>query len=129
MDYQQFCGLPHPENQKEKSMSDAIGLMSVQELQKRLNDKKPDFILVDVREENEYEIAHIEGAVLKPLSRLEFEYQDLSKNKEIAIHCRTGGRSMRACQFLQTQGYTKLYNVTGGITAWAQEIDPQVPIY
>jgi adenylyltransferase/sulfurtransferase len=129
IDYQQFCGIPHPENKKEKSMSDAIGLMSVQELQKRLQDKKTDFILVDVREEKEYAIAHIEGAILKPLSELEFDYEDLSKDQEIAIHCRTGGRSMRACQFLQTKGYTKLYNVTGGITAWAQEIDSSVPIY
>ncbi len=141
IDYEQFCETSRQESKedKEELMSDqsagVIKSMSVQELQKRLNSnkaagaKKTDFILLDVREQNEYEIAHIEGSILKPLSQLEFNYQSLPKDSEIVVHCKMGGRSMRACQFLQTQGYTKLYNVTGGITAWSQEIDQNVPIY
>ncbi len=132
IDYEQFCGVPRQENKienKEKPMNDDIQQMTVQELQKRLNGKKKDFILVDVREQNEYDIARIEGAILKPLSKLEFDYQDLPKDKELVLHCKMGGRSMRACQFLQAKGYTKLHNVAGGINAWSNEIDPQVPIY
>lgn len=128
IDYQQFCGIPKADD-KEKPMNQDIPHITVQELDKRMKNENDDLVVIDVREPHEFEIARIEGATLKPLSEFENNFSDLPKDKEIAIHCKMGGRSLQACEFLKGQGYDKIMNVTGGITAWAQEVDSSVATY
>lgn len=93
----------------------------VQELKSKIETKET-IQLIDCRELAEWNEAKIEGATLLPLSVFEQKYPDVltDKNAEIIIHCRSGARSMRACMFLLSQGYTNLTNVTGGIMAWSQ---------
>jgi sulfur-carrier protein adenylyltransferase/sulfurtransferase len=78
-------------------------------------------LLIDVREPDEYAVAHIEGAQLIPLQTLPSQLDQLPKDREIFIHCKMGGRSAKAVQFLLDQGYTQVKNVTGGIEAWLAE--------
>ncbi|MFA6236833.1 MAG: rhodanese-like domain-containing protein [Bacteriovorax sp.] len=80
------------------------------------------FQFIDCREQKEWEEAHIEGAKLLPLSEFEVKYEDLLKNKNepIVIQCRSGARSMKACIFLLSKGYTDLTNLEGGIMGWMQ---------
>jgi sulfur-carrier protein adenylyltransferase/sulfurtransferase len=84
--------------------------------------------VLDVREPHEYEVANI-GARLIPLSELPERLVELDKDETLAIHCKTGGRSARAVQFLQEAGFQNVYNVKGGIDAWSEEIDPSIPKY
>ncbi len=108
-----------------------IPQLSVADLKAKL-DSGEDFLLLDVREEDEYAISKIERAKLFPLSTFGEKWEnELSefKDKEVIIHCKMGGRSQRACEFLESQGFTNLANVAGGITAWADEIDPTTPKY
>ena len=103
--------------------------ISVQRLTEKL-DRNEKFRFVDCREEDEYGFCKIPGAELIPLSNFaEKALQVLKPDEEIVIHCHHGGRSMRACQFLESQGYQNTVNVTGGIEAWSLQIDPQVPRY
>ncbi|MDE1921669.1 MAG: molybdopterin-synthase adenylyltransferase MoeB [Candidatus Omnitrophica bacterium] len=110
---------------KDENMIEEI---SVQEL-KRLRDKNPDLYLLDVREKDEWETARIEGAHLKPLSTFEDNFKDIPKDRPVYCYCHMGGRSARVTQFLKAQGYSKVFNVKGGIHAWALEIDPAVEQY
>jgi sulfur-carrier protein adenylyltransferase/sulfurtransferase len=82
-----------------------------------------------VREPDEYKIAQVEGTELVPLSQLAQRFRELDPNQALYIHCKMGGRSMQALQFLRQQGFQNLKNVMGGITAWSNEIDPSVPKY
>ncbi len=86
--------------------------------------------LIDVREPVEYEIARIEDAELLPLSRFN-EWAGTLKNpdEEIVVMCHHGIRSAQVCAFLTRQGFKRLYNLTGGIDRWSQEVDPSVPQY
>lgn len=102
--------------------------ITVQELKQKI-DQGEKVVLIDVREPWEYSIAKIEGAQLIPLGMLAAEYKKLDPNGEIVIHCKMGMRSMDATQFLLQQGFTNVKNLTGGIIAWSQHIDPSVPIY
>ena len=102
--------------------------ISVREL-KQLRDQDPDLYLLDVREPAEWDVAHIEGAHLKPLSKLEENFSDIPRDKPVYCYCKTGRRSAKVVTFLESQGYTNLANVIGGIQAWSEEIDPQIPQY
>jgi len=77
----------------------------------------------------EYQIAHIEGVALLPLSTLAARFAELDPEQSYYIHCKSGGRSLQAVQFLRQQGFKRLKSVKGGIGAWSQEIDPTVPKY
>jgi molybdopterin/thiamine biosynthesis adenylyltransferase/rhodanese-related sulfurtransferase len=103
------------------------GQISVQEL-KQLRDQNPGLYLLDVREQDEWDVAHIEGAHLKPLSSLEKSFDDIPKDRPVYCFCKGGGRSLRAVGFLKSKGYSAI-NIKGGINAWSQEIDPAVPRY
>ena len=89
------------------------------------------FMLVDCREEDEYEICRIEGAILVPLSRLVFEASEKLPNKEvpIVVYCHHGQRSGKATEFLRRRGYANAFKLAGGIEAWSVEVDPEVPRY
>ena len=97
-----------------------IDIMRVQELKERM-DKGDELILVDCRETEEYHQGHIEGARLIPLSNFMEGSQVLSdKQATIVLQCRSGGRSLRAAQYLEEEGFEKLYNLEGGILAWQE---------
>lgn len=92
-------------------------------------DAGADFTLVDVREVHEYQICRIEKAQLIPLGELPKRLNELDKNADIVMHCKMGGRSAKACDVLRANGFTKVRNMTGGILAWADKVDPSVPKY
>ena len=125
IDYEQFCGMM-PEADGPAMNLDEV---TVQDMKRALDDPKLGIKIVDVRERDEYEIAHVEGAQLLPLSQLEARFTELDPNQEYYLHCHHGGRSMRALQFLRQQGFKYLKNVKGGISAWSEQIDPSVPQY
>jgi adenylyltransferase/sulfurtransferase len=102
--------------------------ITVQELKQKF-DRGEKVVLIDVREPWEYNIAKIAGAQLIPLHTLASECKNLDPNAEIVVHCKMGMRSMDATQFLLQQGFKNVKNLTGGIVAWSQHIDPSVPLY
>jgi rhodanese-related sulfurtransferase len=111
-----------------KLKTKAVKEITVKEL-KQLMDDGADFQLIDVREPNEFEVAEI-GGTLIPLSTIPDNADQISKDKQVVIHCRSGKRSANAIQFLEQQhGYDNLYNLVGGILAWSDEIDPSVQKY
>lgn len=119
IDYEQFCGMRDKE---------AIPQMSPQELKRRM-DAGESFELVDVREPFEYEIARIDGARLIPLGEISERLDEVSSEQPIVVHCHSGTRSAQAVGLLQQHGFTKVYNLEGGIEAWSDQIDPNVPKY
>ena len=89
------------------------------------------FLLLDVREENEYEIARIEGSLLIPMSQLRIRLTELEPHQQsrIIVHCHHGGRSMQVTQALRDQGFTSVQNMAGGIDDWSLQIDSEVARY
>ncbi|MFN8310390.1 MAG: rhodanese-like domain-containing protein [Chitinophagales bacterium] len=101
---------------------------TVQEL-KEMIDTKADFQLIDCREPHEFEFCNLNGELI-PMADIPHETDKISKTKTVVIHCRSGNRSGRIIEWLeQMHGYTNLYNLKGGILAWADEIDAAVPKY
>jgi adenylyltransferase/sulfurtransferase len=125
IDYEQFCGIT-PEPAESTANPDEI---SVQEMKKALEDPKLNIKVIDVREQDEYQIAHVIGVPLIPLSVLDKRFTELDPNQQIYIHCKSGVRSMKALKFLREQGYKYVKSVKGGISAWSDEIDSSVPKY
>ena len=78
-------------------------------------------LLIDVREPDEYAVANIDGSRLIPLKTLPDQLASLPLDREILVHCKAGGRSARAVQFLLDQGFTRVKNVAGGMDAWLAE--------
>jgi len=126
IDYDQFCGIPQAA--AAEAAEAPIPTMTVRELKQKL-DSTDKFVLVDVREPFEWDICHLDQAKLIPLGQLPSRMSELDSADEIVIHCKSGGRSAKAVRLLQEAGFSKLHNVEGGITAWADEIDPSVPKY
>jgi len=125
IDYQQFCGIvPEAKVAAEKN---GIPQMSVTELKQKL-DAGEDVFILDVREPYEYQIAQIGGHLI-PLGELPNRLGELDTEKNIVVQCKSGGRSQRAAEFLAQNGFSKLHNLAGGILAWSNEIDPDVPRY
>lgn len=130
IDYEQFCGIPQA---KEAESNMSISEMTVTELKQLIDSGADDFVLLDVRNPNEYQIASIPGSVLIPLGDIE-DGSGINKVKELVnghrliAHCKLGGRSAKALSILQEAGIEGT-NVKGGIKAWSQEIDSSVPEY
>lgn len=103
--------------------------ITVQELKSMMDGATKPFIL-DVREAYEYDIANLEGTLI-PLQELPQRVDELEDHRDemIVVHCRTGGRSAQAVQYLQAMGYDQAVNLKGGVIAWSQEIDPTLPTY
>ena len=120
IDYEQFCGARRDE--------EAIPTMSAHELKRKMDAREP-FELIDVREKFEYEIARIDGAKLIPLREIAERADDLKREGPIVIHCHSGQRSAQAVRLLQQRGFANVYNLEGGIDAWANEIDPAMQKY
>jgi sulfur-carrier protein adenylyltransferase/sulfurtransferase len=125
IDYDQFCGIP-AEPTTPMANPDEV---TVQEMKKALDDPKLGIRVIDVREPDECEIARVQGVPLFPLSTLPQKFTELDPNVQYYIHCKSGIRSMKALKFLREQGFKYLKNVKGGIAAWADEIDHNVPKY
>lgn len=89
------------------------------------------FLLLDVRQPDEHATANIDGATLLPMSELAERVNELEpfRRRPIVVHCHHGGRSLRVTHWLRAQGFANVRNMTGGIDAWSQEIDPSVPRY
>jgi molybdopterin/thiamine biosynthesis adenylyltransferase/rhodanese-related sulfurtransferase len=125
IDYEGFCGMIQPDEPVHLHPDE----VSVQQLKEALDQPALGIHVLDVREAGEYEIAHIEGVPLLPLSQLALRFTELDPNQTYYIHCKVGVRSLHALEFLRQQGFKSLKSVRGGITAWSEEIDPNVPKY
>lgn len=132
IDYEQFCGIPQAQAAEEKERQE-LPEMNVRELKQLLDSGVDDFVLIDVRNPNEYEIAKIPGAVLIPLGDIERgsgveKVKELVNGHRLIAHCKGGVRSAKALSILKDFGIEGT-NVKGGIRAWSQEVDPSVPEY
>lgn len=102
--------------------------ISVQELKEKI-DNNEDFQLIDVRETFEYEVSNLNGENI-PLGGILIEAHKVAKDKPVIIQCRSGKRSAAAVMQLEQQyGYDNLYNLKGGILAWQEAYDPNMPVY
>ena len=96
---------------------------------KEMFDNKEDFQLIDVREEYEYDISNLGGELI-PLGSVMENVDKIAKDKTVIVHCRSGARSGSAISQLEKQfGFTNLYNLKGGILAYADQIDPTITKY
>ncbi|MEO6911640.1 MAG: ThiF family adenylyltransferase, partial [Edaphobacter sp.] len=140
IDYDQFCGIEKPtsvgplEVAHDKAVADlacvdGVPQISVEALKQKL-DAHEDVFVLDVREPHEYQIVNL-GAPLIPLGEVERRIGELAeqKNREVVIHCKSGARSQKAALALKRAGFTNVSNLKGGITAWAERIDPSLPKY
>jgi adenylyltransferase/sulfurtransferase len=123
IDYNEFCGI----RGEEKPVESTVPTISVEEL-KRRQDAGDDLFVLDVREPHEYQICNLNGYLI-PLNDLPKRVHELDSSREIIAHCRSGMRSAKAVEFLRQAGFTKVKNLTGGILAWAEKIDPKMPKY
>ncbi len=124
IDYQEFCGI-QPEGER-----DYLEGITAAELKMKMDDGE-DFLLLDVRELNEYEIARIDGSRLIPLNQVAQRSSEISdyKDRDVVVHCKMGVRSAQAIEILKGQGFRNLKNLEGGIDQWSTQIDANVPLY
>ncbi len=127
IDYQQFCGVPATPTGNAMPLPQSPWDIEPQELHAKMNASE-EFTLLDVREVHEYEFCNLAGQLI-PLGELPQRFSELNRDAEIVVHCKMGGRSAKAAQFLRDQGFTNVSNLRGGILAWAEEIDPSIPTY
>jgi molybdopterin/thiamine biosynthesis adenylyltransferase/rhodanese-related sulfurtransferase len=123
IDYNEFCGI----RGEEAPVTTDVPAITVEELKRKL-DAKEDIFILDVREPHEYDICNIKGYLI-PVGDLPKRVSELDSSREIIAHCRSGVRSAKAVNFLRSAGFKKVYNLTGGILAWADQIDPSMPKY
>jgi adenylyltransferase/sulfurtransferase len=124
IDYEGFCGMGQAE--------DEIPVTEINPVELKVKiDGKEDFLLLDVREPIEHEIAQIAGALLIPLSDLPNRLSEIEawRDREIVVHCLKGSRSRKACGILLKSGFSNVQYLYGGIEAWAIQVDPSVPRY
>jgi len=127
IDYQEFCGVPKTDAPatEENLAADEISPAQVKGRMAR----GEDFLLIDVREPHEWQIAKIEGAKLIPLGQFESRIGELDPDADIVLHCKMGGRSAKAQDILYANGFTNVKNMVGGILRWADEVDSSIPKY
>src|SRR5262249_9494552 len=121
-DYDAFCGIgPAAEDV-------AVPEITPSELAARLS-RRDDVALIDVREPYEGEIARLPGARLVPLAALAGSMADLDDTRDLVVHCKSGGRSAQAVRQLRAAGLRRVWNLTGGINRWSDDVDPATPKY
>ena len=121
IDYEEFCGTKQKEGLRDVDMTPI-------ELKAAIDaGRKP--ILLDVREPFEYALCHLESSTLIPVDQLSLHLKELDLNDEIVVYCHIGIRSAGAVSLLRKNGFTKVKNLTGGIDAWAVQVDPEMPRY
>jgi adenylyltransferase/sulfurtransferase len=123
IDYQGFCGMTEAGGAEIAELSAA----AVQSMQARGDD----FLLLDVRESDEFMRARIEGSILIPLGELEDRLAEIRdwKQRPVVVHCHHGGRSAKACKLLGDAGFSRVTNLTGGIEAWSLTVDADISRY
>jgi adenylyltransferase/sulfurtransferase len=126
IDYEEFCGVPGHDHE-EGSVGGDWDIEALQ-LSEKLQQGE-DIHLLDVREPHELEISRLEGADLIPLGQLAARLSELDSADDMVVFCKGGTRSARALELLASAGFRKVKNLKGGINAWAQEVDPSLPIY
>ncbi len=124
IDYQEFCGIRPTAPQA----GVAEGVIDPKEVKTKL-ERGDNFVLIDVREPYEYQIARIPGSRLIPLGDLPKHLQELDPEADIVAHCKSGARSQKAVDLLKQNGFKHVRNMTGGILAWSDKVDPSVPKY
>ena len=124
IDYYQFCGV-----RGEEAPPPAVEVpeMTPVELRDRKSSGEKIF-LVDVREPHEYQICNLDGYLI-PLGDLPRRVQEIDASGTVVVHCRSGVRSAQAVDFLRKAGFSRVWNLKGGILAWSDEVDPSVPKY
>jgi sulfur-carrier protein adenylyltransferase/sulfurtransferase len=132
IDYEQFCGIPQAQAAEAQQQS-MLAEMTVTELKQLIDSGAKDFVLIDVRNPNEYDIAKIPGSVLIPLPDIEQgkgieEVKAALNGHRLIVHCKMGGRSAKALTILKEAGIEGT-NVKGGIQAWSREVDASVLEY
>ncbi|MEH1924256.1 molybdopterin-synthase adenylyltransferase MoeB [Nostoc sp.] len=132
IDYEEFCGIPQAKAEEAKQQLESQEI-TVKDLKELLDSGAKDFVLLDVRNPNEYDIAKIPGSVLVPLPDIEngngvAKVKEILNGHRLIAHCKMGGRSAKALAILKEAGIAGT-NVKGGITAWSREVDPSVPEY
>jgi molybdopterin/thiamine biosynthesis adenylyltransferase/rhodanese-related sulfurtransferase len=125
IDYEQFCGVVPAAASEPAPASDEV---TVTELKVRV-DRGDDFLLLDVREQREFEICRIPGSVLIPLGELPTRFSELGTSADLVVHCKSGVRSGKAVAMLREAGFTRARNLRGGILAWIDQVDPTLPRY
>ncbi|QKD81991.1 molybdopterin-synthase adenylyltransferase MoeB [Thermoleptolyngbya sichuanensis A183] len=133
IDYEEFCGIPQAKAMEAQQQSE-MQEMTVTELKQLLDSGADGYVVIDVRNPNEYEIAKIPGTTLIPLPEIEngdgvAKVQELLNGHKLIAHCKMGGRSAKALAILKERAGIDGINVKGGITAWSREVDPSVPEY
>ena len=86
-------------------------------------------VLLDVREPWEREIARIPQTLNVPMAEVAARLGEIDRDREIVVMCRSGGRSLKVAKYLEDQGYPSVSNLTGGILAWARDVDPTLATY
>jgi adenylyltransferase/sulfurtransferase len=132
-DYDSFCGI-QPAVMTDGETADTITVRELADRLQRRERGQDEFVLVDVREPGEWEIARIPGAVLIPLDRLRNgraadELGVAAGGKPIVLHCKSGGRSAQALTLARAAGFPDVVHVSGGVLAWIDQIDPGQPRY
>lgn len=124
IDYEGFCGIGQAHDEV------PVTEISPVELKVKI-DAREEFLLLDVRELNESEIARIPGATLITVNELADRLAEIEawRDREIVVHCKTGGRSLRACGILLKSGFSNVKNLYGGIDEWSVQVDSSVPRY
>ena len=120
IDYDEFCGIDREEE-------DDVGIPEI--TVRELSEQREDVLLVDVREPHELDIARIDGVTLIPLGQLPDRFEEIDREADVVVMCRSGKRSAFATRFLLGQGFPRVRNLRGGILAWADEIDPSLQKY
>ncbi|MEV6429407.1 adenylyltransferase/sulfurtransferase MoeZ [Nocardia sp. NPDC051463] len=126
IDYEAFCGVV-----SEEGMAAAAGSTITARELKELIDAGKEIELIDVREPVEWDIVHIDGATLIPKDRILSgdALSELPQNRPIVLHCKTGVRSAEALAALKRAGFSDATHLQGGVIAWANQVDPSLPVY
>ena len=93
-------------------------------------DASEDFLLLDVRQQDEYDFVNLDGTLI-PLGQLQQRLGEIDayKDKEVVVMCRTGSRSGQAARILAREGFQNVFNLSGGINGWSRDVDPSLPTY
>ena len=135
IDYEEFCGMRPSVEAEAVAAAEAAGATAASateiaavELKQRM-DRGDKLTIVDVREPNEYQINRIAGSQLIPLGEIPRRYAELEQDDEIVVHCKMGGRSAKAADYLRSVGFKRVLNLKGGILDWVDKVDPSQPKY
>jgi len=122
IDYDAFCGVDEA-----KETNDVVPEIDPRGLKARL-DAGDDVLVIDVREPHEHKICNI-GGTLIPMGEIPARVGEIDASRDVVVYCRTGKRSAQVVSWLMQSGFEKVWNLTGGIHRWADEIDPNIPKY